>query len=254
MGPLLADVEIYYLQTMELNDAGYPLVILAILRSCLQLLVGTKPGYIEGQRDIRKEFQEKDPFLVAMLGVFQGSIYYIFGDHAKGAALAQESGIPLDKLLSHSANMPGLYQQALSIYIAAQQKSNYKRRRLRALAMKRHKILRKWAQDGCSNVAHYVVLLDAELSILKRERRDTTRRLYQKAISLAARGGFVQDAAVANERLAEFLLIHGDASEAGRCYEQAIQYYEEWGIIEKVNILRERQLVSLATTGSGFFG
>ena len=246
MGPLLEDIETYYLQTEELHAAGYPLVILAMLRSCIYILTGVKPSGSESELDIMKDFQESDDFLVAMLNVFQGSIFYVFGDHRKNAALAEKSGILLDKLLSHSANMPSLYQQSLSLYISAQQTPKLmKRRRLKGLGMKRHKVLRKWASDGCCNVIHYVILLDAELSVLNREKKQKIQRLYQKAITLAVRGGFVQDAAVANERLAEYLMLQDDTVDAGRHFTQAIEYYEEWGFTEKSSALHERRNASI---------
>ena len=115
-----------------------------------------------------------------------------------------------------------------------------KKLQLKNLARKRHKILLAWAKDGCCNVLHYVAILDAELAILNKRDVKEVEELYQTAIVQAARGGWVQDAAVANERLAIYFEKRGDPVEAGRRYEQAIGYFDDWGFTQKSSRLREK--------------
>lgn len=212
-----------------------------ILQRCVEML--RDPGSYDDslEQPLLNEFEasaKNEDFTLAMVYSFQGYIYYVNGDFERCSALAQETGILLDKLLSYFANMPVLFHQAISLYIAAQKTSKMmKRRRLKALAVKRHNILRGWAKDGCCNVLHYVAILDAESAIYNGGTIEQVEELYQKAIVLAARGGFVQDAAVGNERLACFFLSRGERVEAGRRFEQAIRNYREWGFISKVERL-----------------
>jgi hypothetical protein len=58
---------------------------------------------------------------------------------------------------------------------------------------------------------------------------------------MAARGGFVHDAANANERYAEFLL-HDRADKKVVVFriEEAIKFYSVWGASKKVDLLHEQ--------------
>jgi hypothetical protein len=59
------------------------------------------------------------------------------------------------------------------------------------------------------------------------------------AVTLAARGGFLQDAGLANERYADFLLRDvPDEDEAAHRMEEAIRFYGNWGAARKVDRLR----------------
>ena len=183
-----------------------------------------------------------DDFMMAMLYVFQGAVYFAWGDHERGLALTLNTGILLDKLLSHSANMPSLFHQCFALYASSRKSSRVTgRRRLKRLGLKRHAILRRWAKDGCCNVVHYVAVLDAELAILNGATKEKVEDLYQKAVVLAARGGWIQDAAVATERLAQYFRDRGDLEEAGRRFEQAIAFYDDWGFTTKSKLLSEER-------------
>jgi len=84
--------------------------------------------------------------------------------------------------------------------------------------------IKKWANMGNPNVKHYDVLLDAEYYAL---RNDTSMALdrYQAAIVAATEGGFIQDAALASERLAEFHIhVQGDMNEARNRILQSAEY------------------------------
>jgi hypothetical protein len=60
-------------------------------------------------------------------------------------------------------------------------------------------------------------------------------------VVMAARGGFVHDAALANERYGEFLLHDmSDKREALFRFEEAIKFYSDWGASKKVELLREQ--------------
>lgn len=239
------NIGIYLRHTTELHT-GYPLTFILILQLATELLFDTSANTRSSdstEHVLVKEYGamvKNDDYMMAMLHVFQGAVYYVWGQHDKGLALTLKTGILMDKLLSHSANMPGLYHQSVSLYASAQKSSKtLERRRWKRLALKRHKILRGWAKDGCCNVLHYVAALDAELAMLNGAKKDQVEKLYQKAIVVAARGGWVQDAAVANERLARYFQDHGETVEAGRRFEQAIEYYNDWGFTAKADCLRQ---------------
>jgi hypothetical protein len=63
---------------------------------------------------------------------------------------------------------------------------------------------------------------------------------YKKAIVLAARTGRMHHAALCNERYADFLLQElSDEEEAKYRMEEAIRFYEEWGAVGKVEMLKK---------------
>lgn len=249
---LREEIDIYVRHTSELNT-GYPLTfILMIQRACNLLIdMDSRTQSLESGHTLVSEYEgivKNDDYMMAMLNTFQGAVYYACSDFEKGSALAQKVGILLDKLLSHSANMPSIYHQCVALYATAQNTSKGSvRRKLKRLGIKRHGILKAWAKDSCINVVHYVAILDAELAALNGAKQKKVEGLYQKACMIATRGGFVQDAAVANERFGEYLERTGESTEAGRRYEQAAQYYEEWGFPRKSRLLREEKRDLLAS-------
>ncbi|KAG7343726.1 AAA ATPase domain containing protein [Nitzschia inconspicua] len=243
---LKSEIDIYFRQTIEL-DTGIPLNNGIVIKRCVEILLDdseVRPSLLEEATSL----VGGDKFNIAMAHVFQGQIYYALGDHQKGTALALKTGMLLKQLLSCSANMPSIYHQCFSFYISAQNAKNWRmRRRLQKLAKKRHNMLRKWSKDGCPNVVHYVAILDSELAILTGSNKKVVEDLYHRAIVLAARGGMVLDAAVANERLAGYFESLGDNIEAGRRFEQAIQYYEDYGLLHRAIFLQQQYKDHLST-------
>jgi hypothetical protein len=253
---LREDIDAYIRHTDDLKT-NYPSNFMSMIQRGCSLLANSDSSVesIEAGHILVDEFADAvkdDGYLLAMAYVFQGAVYYACSDHEKGSALAQNAGILLGRLLSHSANMPSLYHQGLSLYASAGElPMGSKRRTLKRLGVKRHKILRSWAKDGCINVVHYVAILDAELAVLNRMTRKKVQELYKKAILLTDRGGFLQDLAVASERFGRYLHRNGESIEAGRRYDQAVQYYEEWGFPRKAMVLRDEQqdLIAAWTVG-----
>ncbi len=64
------------------------------------------------------------------------------------------------------------------------------------------------------------------------------KKHYEKAEMLAGRGGFVKDAALANERYGEFLLEDmSDRKEAAFRFQEAIKLHLEWEAQAKAELL-----------------
>ena len=95
--------------------------------------------------------------------------------------------------------------------------------------------IRSWMEKGNPNVIHYESLLEAENWALK-GKTFVAKKHYLSATVLATRGGFIQDAAMANERFGEFLLEDmGEPEEAAYQFKQAAKLYEEWGAQAKAD-------------------
>jgi DNA uptake protein ComE-like DNA-binding protein len=74
-----------------------------------------------------------------------------------------------------------------------------KKQKFKKDAKKLHSTIKSWVKKGNPNVIHCDRLLDAERATLG-GKSNAALEHCQSAASLAARGGFVHDAALANER------------------------------------------------------
>jgi len=156
----------------------------------------------------------------------------LFGMYELGAHLAIEKGdkqyFKIKGGLMHAPVF--LFHRCLCLY-AMVQTNKTKDRKYMAQAKRMHKELTDSLKNKNPNILHYVSLLNAEKAALKQKRnQDDVRKLYNDAIIMSARGGYVHDAALAQERFADYLLnIAGDCYEAKYHIEGAIQRYTNWG-------------------------
>merc|ERR1712118_577300 len=97
--------------------------------------------------------------------------------------------------------------------------------------------IKSWAQQGNCNVCHFQSFLEAEMAAYH-GRVKIAEEKYQSTILIASRAGFIQDAALANERYGEFLLQDADDQRRARFrLRKAVSLYREWGALRKVDIL-----------------
>ena len=179
-----------------------------------------------------------NPVLVVTMQAQQSRLYVIFGEHGKGADLSITNGYDMSKSSPGNPTFPAaLFTGGISSFEMARKT---KQQKFRKHAKKIHSTIKSWVKKGNPNVIHYDRLLDAERAALD-GKSNAALQHYQSAVSLAARGGFVHDAALANERYAEYLLHDlSDRQEATFYFEEAIKFYSEWGALKKVDLLREK--------------
>jgi len=96
--------------------------------------------------------------------------------------------------------------------------------------------LSDWARLG-PDFAHMELFLQAELA---RARGHAALDVYPRAIERALAQGYPHHAALIHERRAALLLDAGRADEAADATRSAIELYERWGALAKVEQLRER--------------
>ena len=94
--------------------------------------------------------------------------------------------------------------------------------------------------QGNVNVKHYVPLLEAEEAAYKRK-PDDALRLYRQAITMAARSGFQHNAALASERLGEYMFHDLNQKERAKPhFSDAAKYYSGWGSPFKAQLIEEK--------------
>lgn len=111
-----------------------------------------------------------------------------------------------------------------------------KRRKRRHWRMFRkcHKELGTWLEKGNLNTRHVVLLLDAELAAMKKQKPDKVRSMYESSISLASRCGFVHHSALANERAGQYFLEQNDKYWAEHYLTSSHELYTDWNGTAKV--------------------
>lgn len=109
--------------------------------------------------------------------------------------------------------------------------------------------LQSFVKKGNPNAVHHAKILKAQKEALRSNKRGSAFQLFQEAILLATRSGYLQDVALANEWYAELLLEVDadptDQDEAKYRLEESIKYYTEWGANGKIEIFRKKYYKTL---------
>ena len=98
--------------------------------------------------------------------------------------------------------------------------------------------LNHWAEQNPDNMAHKYQLVEAELAYVTQDRSLNTIESYQKSIALAVQSGFLHEEAIANERLAEYLLANKQPDIAKVYLTRAFHLYQQWGAEIKLGQLQ----------------
>eukprot|EP00957_Ditylum_brightwellii_P087101 6629278-Ditylum_brightwellii.AAC.1 len=125
----------------------------------------------------------------------------LFGRYEMGAhlAIAKETQKYLKITGGDNSRAMFWFHGSLCLYAMARTNKK-KKRKYRAQAKRIHKELTISLKNKNPNILHYVSLLNAEKAALKQKKNnEDVRKLYNDAINLSARSGYVHDAALAQE-------------------------------------------------------
>ncbi|MFT7185432.1 MAG: diguanylate cyclase (GGDEF)-like protein [Pseudohongiellaceae bacterium] len=100
--------------------------------------------------------------------------------------------------------------------------------------------LSDWAELCPENFSNKYQLVEAERSAVMKDRSLNTIEAYQSSISLAMGSGFLHEEAVANERLAEYLLANNQPDIAKVYLTRAFHLYQQWGAESKLGQLQHK--------------
>jgi len=247
LAELVVDCE-RYVNQMEENNRN----LQADFTKCIWQLAlnlsgesSNKPLSIEGEafKFMKELLIRKQASKVSLFGrqleFLQMALCTFFGDYMHGAELALATTVNFLKDLPVVINgMTDIFYKAICCYHAAQTTRN-KPVRFRWHANHFRSIVHSWLKKGNPNVHHYSSFLDAEHAVLTKDKKGIKVN-YETAIVNAARSGFLQDAALANERYGQYLLrVEKDRSGALYCIQEALRFYQDWGAFTKEKALRE---------------
>ena len=127
-----------------------------------------------------------------------------FSEYEKGADVAMAFGDEFYSIWSGAAYFgKEPFSRALCLYATAIKTGQS--RYLKA-ARKARSTIAKWVRSGAINLVHELLILDAEEAVVKQLKKQIGKA-YIQAISVSVRGGFLQDAGIANERYATYLIF-----------------------------------------------
>ena len=233
------DCDIYIKHIMELEHTKVAKYTLMEKQIVVNLRDDVSEDFdpIQGLAD---EDYNDEPLMFGALKVYQNRLYVLLGDYERGAELAIERGETFRK------NFTGNYLQAgdafyrgIAFYEMARKKK-WNQRKYKQLAKREHTVIKAWAKKGNPNTVHCERILDAESAAI-RGRDNDAKKLYQEGIVMATRSGFVQDAALACERFADYLMDELNDREAAMFrYKESIRFWSDWGALRKVRMLHDK--------------
>ena len=242
--PLAADCFTYIEQIKTLEQDFIFHMTLPLAQGVLNMLGDAEdPLKLSGSAMVEEDYllmiesSEGRKMSCLHLQILKNVICNFFGDFEQGAKLALERGDEYEKKNGSPLAMMDTLHQGISLYTMARRT---KEKRYIKAAKKVKKKVAQWVKKGNINAMHYVPFLEAEDAALE-GRSDSATKLYSKAITLAARSGFQQNAAIASERFAEYLLLDlKDNDKAVQYFQDSIQYYSGWGSDYKADMLKKK--------------
>ena len=238
------DFRIYSVQMKELNRE--PTVFQC--QMCWQLVLNLAgksdnttllTGEAMDEATAQKDAQET-PLALSAFQSFQMLAHSYFGDYEFCANYALVNGDSIkDRQVGNACVAVDACHRGLALLAMARKTKS--RKYVKAAVKGPMAQIKNWLKQGNPYVNHWSSLLDAELAALN-GRKQTAKKRYERAVVLAAGGGFMQDAAIASERYGRFLIETEGPSggnEATFRLKEAAKFYSEWGAHARLRVLRE---------------
>ena len=110
-----------------------------------------------------------------------------------------------------------------------------------------HQFLKEWAENAPDNFSHHHLLVSAEVARISKQ-TDEAMNLYDQAILIAEKNGFIQDLAIANELAAKFWFAREKDKFALLYLQYAQEAYLKWGATRKAEQLNHYYPLLSSTT------
>ncbi len=223
-----------------------------IVKQAVQNLLGRAPDVLvltgdafDEERDLPQLLEAKSFSSIAMFHTIKAMLAYLFGDHARARASAEQA-LPFRPALAGlaMAAQANLFH-SLALLSGAADATEEERVARRAVVEKNQAELARWAEHAPENVAHKHDLVAAELARLDGRAMDAIT-LYLKAIRGAAAQRFRHEEGIAGERCAELFASLGWGRAADAHLADAYYAYLQWGATAKVAALEAAHPALLA--------
>jgi GAF domain-containing protein len=180
---------------------------------------------------------DRMPTMVCWYWITKAKARYLAGDYAEALAAADKATALLWSSTAHFPMLDYYYYKALIVAALHDDASTVERPRWSELLALRDQ-LREWADNYPPTFADKHALVSAEIARL--QGRDTdAMHLYEEAIALGHKHGFVQKEALAHEVAAHFYAARGFETIANAYLRNARYCYLRWGAHGKVRQLEQ---------------
>ncbi len=188
-------------------------------------------------------------FFISIYYVTKLQLLYLLGDYEEAARMADEAERLGDKTEGMIWDAWRCFYQALNL--AACHRSLAAPRDRAAMLIELERLVAQmeiWARNSPSNFSHRHDLVAAEAAAIRGDVAEAMAA-YERAIADAARHGFIQIEALANECYGRFWLERGNDRVAKLYLRAAAESYGRWGAVAKVEELRARYPLQLPPAG-----
>jgi len=217
------------------------LVYVPYLQYCLNVMGEAEdPLVLTGEAMNQEEFvkeAKKETDTSPLINLYHRllALAVLFGDSEGAEAhfiATQSNDIPIQTAMTHiSVNFLGALTY-LNLSRTESRKQSLHRRKSRQLI----KEVESWAKKGNMNFVDMLQLLKAEqLSTMKKASEESVRHAFDAAIQSSLRSGFMNHAALANERAGKYYLARNDKAKASDYLGRAVELYQDWGAFGKVH-------------------
>ncbi len=176
---------------------------------------------------------------ITILYTHKAVLNYLFGDFSHSLE-NMVMALEVSELVFGDYNITrqNLYHSLVLLALYPKVERSEQRRYMKIVRLNQRK-MKRWAFHAPMNHLHKYYLVEAELAHVK-GKDIKAMNLYDKAISLAKRDGYIQKEALANEVAARFYLSRGREKSAIGYMNEACYCYYRWGAHAKVKDLEER--------------
>ncbi|OOG77137.1 AAA family ATPase [Algoriphagus sp. A40] len=176
---------------------------------------------------------------IANYHIYKAEIHLLYNDPAGAIIHVREQ----EKMMASVMSLPQSVRfYIVSFLVRSMLLPNLEKEEQEPLILKMHEALEKmtkWAKNCPENFEHLRLLMEAELSGLSGRTKEALD-LYEQAIGLAGKNGFVRDEAMANEMAAQYLIRLG-FTKASEGYLLSSHYlYYRWGAYGKTRDMEKK--------------
>ncbi len=232
-----------YLEYMINNkiDAGYnfitPSLQFAKVMNGQVLPIGEWNSQHFNEEKFRTTLQEiGNKTNIAFYYNFKLPYYYFFGKFKEGLAWAEEGDGQQLFILGHYFVSDWYFYYSLLIYSNFASLSSQEKFKFQKILKRNIKWFKHWIKGCAENFEQQLLILHAEDAVLNGF-NDQALKLYTQAAESASKHGFIQFAAIANERASALLAKSNIKKQSDYYLKDAYNLYEQWSAYGKCKIL-----------------
>ncbi len=178
----------------------------------------------------------KDTYVLFDIHLNKLILNYLFERYPQAVESSLKAREIIDSQLCRLSYGFYFFYDSLALLAVFPESTKAERRAIRKRVAANRKRLKKWSDWAPANYSHKFCLVEAELARV-RGRHDDAERLFDRAIELAGKEGYIREQAIANERAAVFYLDRDRKTVAKAYIKEARYLYKRWGAAAKVESL-----------------